>query len=235
MSLAIVAREVHEDGNNVADSLRGERVVKSPRDAAISCAVSKTLFALALISGTPLAQKADLPEVSVGDQWKFAVYYTVPSVTPNRAWVITSITSIGIEGTENGEPLRLTRELNVLDSPRSSESNPKALSFPLEVGKRWRYDSDWVFKPKASRGSTTVDVAVVGHEKIRVPAGDFDAFKLTATGSLRGTSPINSQYAGETTETYWYAPAARAIVKSVRHNPYLGTTTVELVEFRLLP
>jgi hypothetical protein len=204
------------------------------RNAAVSRA-SKASFVLALISGTPLAQIADLPDVKAGDEWKFAAYYTVPSVTPNRTWVITSVTSIGIEGTENGEPLRLTRELNVLESPRTRESTPKALSFPLEVGKRWRYDSDWVFKPKASSGSTTVDVMVVGHETIKVPAGEFDAFRLVAVGSLRGTSPINSKYAGETTETYWYAPTARAIVKSVRHNPYLGTTTVELVEFRLKP
>jgi putative ABC transport system substrate-binding protein len=35
--------------------------------------------------------------------------------------------------------------------------------------------------------------------------------------------------------TYWYAPAARAIVKSVTHNPYLGMSTVELVEFQLQP
>ena len=190
---------------------------------------------LALVSGSPLDQKADLPDVKAGDEWKFAVYYNVPTTTPNRAWAITSVSSISMEGTENGEPLRLTRELNVLESPRNTESNPKALSFPLEVGKRWRYDSDWVFKPKASTGSTTVDVAVVAHERIKGPAGEFDAFRLAATGSLRGTSPINSQYAGETTETYWYAPMARAIVKSVRHNPYLGTTTVELVEFRLVP
>ena len=190
---------------------------------------------LTLLSSAALAQKADLPAVKAGDRWQFAAYYTVPSATPNRVWVITSVVPKGIEGTENGEPLMLTPELNVLESPRSKESNPRALSFPLEVGKRWRYDSDWVFKAKGSRGGTTVDVAVVGHEKVNVPAGEFDAFKLVAKGSLRGTSPINSQYAGDTTETYWYAPTARAIVKSVRHNPYIGTTTVELVDFKLAP
>lgn len=187
------------------------------------------------LPGLAWAQKADTPEVKVGDQWQFAVYYAVPSATPNRAWVITSVGAAGIEGTENGEPLKLTRELNVLDSPRSSESNPKALEFPLEVGKRWRYTSDWVFKPKKSNGRINVDVAVVGHEKVRVPAGEFDAFKLVAVSGLQGTSPIGSEYAGDITETYWYAPASRAIVKSVRHNPYLGTSTFELVRFELRP
>ncbi len=39
----------------------------------------------------------------------------------------------------------------------------------------------------------------------------------------------------ETEATYWYAPTARAVVKSVYRNPYLGTSTVELVEFRVKP
>ena len=208
--------------------------MKFPRsETAFSCPSSAAAWALVLFSSWALAQKAGLPDVRAGDQWKFAAYATVPSAIPNRAWVITSVTAIVIEGTENGEPLLLTRELNVLESPRSKESNPKALDFPLEVGKRWQYESDWVFKPKAAKGGIKVEVTVVGHEKVKVPAGEFDAFKLTARGSLRGTSPVNSQYAGETTETYWYAPMARTIVKSVRHNPYLGTATVELVEFQL--
>ena len=76
---------------------------------------------------------------------------------------------------------------------------------------------------------------MVGYEKLTVPAGEFEAFKLVAKGTLHGTSPINSQYGGETIETYWYAPAARAIAKAVRHNPYLGTSTVELVELQLRP
>jgi hypothetical protein len=196
---------------------------------------SLVILALALLVDSALAQTADRPDVKVGDQWQFVAYYSVPSTTPNRAWVITSVAPSGIEGTENGEPLILTAELNVLESPRHKESNPKALAFPLAVGKRWRYPSDWLFKAKGSNGTVLFDVTVVGHEKVTVPAGEFDAFKLTAKGALGGVSPINSQYAGDMTVTYWYAPAARAIVKSVSHNPYLGTSTVELVDFQLRP
>lgn len=188
---------------------------------------------LVLFTESALAQKADQPAIRVGNQWQFVEYYTVPSTTPNRAWVITSVTPMGIEGRENGEPLLLTPEMNVRESPRDKNSNPKALDFPLEVGKRWHYVSDWVFKPKGSNGSIAVDVAVIGYEKVKVPAGEFDAFKLTAKEALSGTSPINSQYAGEIIRTYWYAPAARAIVKTVSNNPYLGPSTVELVAFDL--
>ena len=192
-------------------------------------------FSLASVAVAANAQTVDRPDTKVGDQWKFAVYYTVPSSTPNRIWLITSVSAAGVEGTENGDPLRLTPEMNVIESPRTKESNPKLLAFPLEVGKRWRYSSDWVFKPKGSNGKSVVDVTVVAYEKVTVPAGEFDSFKLISKEALSGTSPIGSQYGGETTRTYWYAPAARAIVKSISHNPYLGPSTVELVALEIHP
>jgi hypothetical protein len=190
---------------------------------------------LVLFAEAAIAQTVDRPDVKIGDQWKFAIYYTAPSTKPDRTWIITSVTASGIEGTENGEPLTLTRDLNVIESPRNKDSNPRLLDFPLVVGKRWRYESDWEFKPKKSSGKAAVDVVVLAYERVAVPAGEFDAFKLAARESLSGTSPIGSQYAGETTRTYWYAPAVRAIVKSVSHNPYLGPSTVELVSFELHP
>jgi hypothetical protein len=193
------------------------------------------ILVLALLADPALAQRAELPEIKVGDQWHFVEYYTVPSATPNHTWSITAVTAAGIEGRDNGEPLALTPELNVLESSRSKTSNPKALNFPIEVGKRWHYVSDWFFKPKGSNGSIAVDVVVLGYEKVQVPAGEFEAFKLMSTEKVSGTSPINSQYAGEISRTYWYAPAARAIVKIVSHNAYLGPSTFELVAFDLRP
>jgi len=197
-------------------------------------AVAGVLAALALLAAAPaaLAQPAARPDIRVGDQWQFAVYDSIPTRVPSRTWTVTAVTAAGIEATENGQPLRLTAELNVLDSPRHSETNPGLLRFPLEVGKRWTYDSQWTFKLKGSTGSIAMAVEVQARERVSVPAGVFDAFRLFARGSLGGTSPANSVYASDTTTTYWYAPAARAIVKSVHHNPYLGKTVVELVSVR---
>jgi hypothetical protein len=196
------------------------------------------LAAVLLLTGLPeaaLAQKAQRPVARVGDQWHFAAYLEVPSRTPNRTWVISSATEDGFAGTENGEPLKLTRELNVLDSPRQTETNPRALSFPLEVGKRWRYASEWLYKFKGSRGTIDVEVVVEAHERVQVPAGTFDAFRLVSKGSLGGHAPSGTFFAGDVTSTYWYAPAARAIVKSATHNPYQGRSHFELVGYSLQP
>lgn len=204
--------------------------MRSPWFSAAAVGLAWALSALSVH-----AQTAQRPVVAVGDSWQFVVYHTVSSRTPNRNWIITSVAGDRLVGTENGEELVLTDELNVVDSPRQSESNPRSLSFPLEVGKRWHYTSNWFFKPKSSRGSIDVRVAVTGYEAVEVPAGRFDAFRLEAIGELGGKSPSGSIYAAQTTTTYWYAPAARAIVKSVHHNPYLGPTTVELVGFSIGP
>ena len=186
-------------------------------------------IALAGLSTCVLAQKAEQPVVKAGDEWKFVVYYTVPSTTPNRSWVITSVGPSGIKGTENGEPLLLSPELNILESSEIKVSKMRMLNFPLEVGKKWRYESDWLFKPKGSKGTFSSDVSVVAYGKIKVPAGEFDAFELVENRAMRGPA-IDVR----TSLTSWYAPAANAIVKSVYTNPSLGSTSItELVSFRL--
>lgn len=191
------------------------------------------LAVLGLIALAAHAQTADRPEVRPGDQWRFSISYGVPSTEPKRTWIVRTVTETAIEGTENGEPLSLTRELNVLDSPTFTETSPRRLAFPMAVGDRWQFETDWLFKPKASRGRVSVAVEVAGYEKVTVPAGEFEAFRLTIRETVSGKAPIGSFYEGETRRTYWYAPAARAVVKSVSHNPYLGPSTVELVGYEL--
>jgi hypothetical protein len=211
------------------------RTLVRARRAMARRAMSLGLGAALAWSMPAAGQVADPPSPKVGDRWTFAVYYTVPTSVPGRTWLVTEVSSTGITVSEDGEPVRLTRELNVLESPRARESNPRLLAFPMKVGNRWTYTSDWDFKPKAAHGRAVVEVVVAAHEKVRVPAGEFDAFRLTSTETLSGTSPIGSQYAGQVTRTYWYAPTARAIVKSVTRHPYLGPSTVELVDIALQP
>jgi hypothetical protein len=196
-------------------------------------ALAQSVGAPLAIPGTALAQKAMQPVLLPGDQWQFAVYWAVPSIEPSRLWIVTSVGPKGIEATENGEPLRLTHNLGVLESPRTLETNPNSLSFPLEVGKRWHYASDGLFKPKNSKSTSMVDVIVAAYEKVRVPAGELDAFRLEAKAAIKGVSGIGSVIDAEIFTTYWYAPAAKAVVKSINRNPYLGTSTVELVDFKL--
>lgn len=194
------------------------------------------VVALALgAAGPALAQRAERPDVRAGDRWDFVVYRTDPSITSKRTWIVDRVTPARIEGRDNGEPLVLTADLNVVESPRERSSSSVLLRFPLDVGAHWSFASDYLYKPTGSTGRVVTDVIVAGHERIAVPAGEFDAFRLEAKAQMRGKSPKGSLIDAESFTTYWYAPAARSVVKWVQRHPYLGPSTVEMASFALQP
>ena len=206
-------------------------------------------LALVLCTGTAMqatqaatpgteALKAERPEVKVGDRWKFAC--TGSNQKTERRWEITSVEPTVIKGKENGQPLTLTPDLNELESPRRKLSENKTLSFPLEVGKKWEFANNAVLygvvqtKTYRGEGQEKYAVSVDSYEKVRVPAGEFDAYKLAVFERF-----TDIQGAIFTTDSVlWYAPAARSIVKSdwVVHAARRGTEhSCELVDFQLQP
>ncbi len=180
------------------------------------------------------AQVAERPEIRPGDRWRFVVYYALASSVPNRVWVVDSVSADTIEGTENGQPLRLTRDLNPRETPLNTQWETEPLRFPMRVGAQWQYSARVHFKDNGSQARMKTQVRVEAWERIRVVAGQFDAFRLQAKSTITGTSYGGSgQLNGESTAVYWYAPAARAIVKSTTRSTYRGESTVELVDFDL--
>lgn len=192
------------------------------------------VVALAFIASPAVAQMADRPAVRAGDEWQFAAYLGVPPAKPNRDWVVTSVTPAGIVGTSNGMPLLLTSDLNLVESPMFRHSDFRLLNFPLEVGKKWAFTSNSYDKANEAKFMGDYEVRVVHYAKVRVPAGEFDAFKLEAKGKV-GQDGAAGAGSRDVTRTYWYAPAARAIVKEDILDPWLGQSTVELVSFKLQP
>jgi hypothetical protein len=124
--------------------------------------------------------------------------------------------------------------MNQVESPRRKDSDLRLLSFPLEVGKAWTYVDDYLLKDLGTKGQGKYSVVVLTFEKVRVPAGEFDAFKLEATGTFSGVSGFDP-VSGSSSRTYWYAPAARAIVKDEINDPYRGRYGFELTSYKLQP
>jgi hypothetical protein len=188
---------------------------------------------LAVAAGPLLAQTADRPEVKVGDKWRFVV--SEGGVKSDCAWAVTSVTPVKIEGTENGKPLTLTADLNVIDSTGCAtnddikDSERKFLNFPLEVGKKWSFTKKWPWH--SDFPYLNAKVAVAGYEKVQVAAGEFDAFKVEAKFVWMWCCAPPT----ESNITYWYAPAARAIVRFEYRDSYYPSSTTELAEFELQP
>jgi len=186
---------------------------------------------LAVLAAPALAQKAERPAVKAGDRWRFETRIDGAAVKwLAREWVVTSVTPLEIDGTENGKPLALTPNLNIIQSPSRTDTDRRLLNFPLEVGKRWRFSDEYTVTSIDVPSRSDYRVGVAGYEKVSVPAGDFDAFKLLAKGRWKAGG-----LSGQTTLTYWYAPAARAIVKTEANDTVWGSRTSELAEYHLQP
>lgn len=75
-------------------------------------------------------------------------------------------------------------------------------NWPLKVGKRWSQNVTHYINGQTYRYEQ--DFKVLAFEKVKTPAGEFDAFKLS-----------RAVIGGVTYEEYWYAPAAKNVVKAV--------------------
>ena len=94
--------------------------------------------------------------------------------------------------------------------PAAVSPNDGRFQWPLEVGKRWRADYQWIDKvvrPDWSGGGWQ-EFAVVAWEEVTVPAGTFKTYRLTRT---------NGDWETEKDEEYiiWYAPEPQMIVKVI--------------------
>jgi hypothetical protein len=108
------------------------------------------------------------------------------------------------------------------------------LSFPMTVGKSW----DFHHVRRFTVG--TLDVSghseIVAFERVQVTAGSFDAYKVTSHGV--NSKQLDRSYSAPFTETYWYAPSVKRIIKSeyaLYLNHQAWTQTKDLSAFSLAP
>jgi hypothetical protein len=138
------------------------------------------------------------------------------TVTPDKADGGQERTEIY---TKEGNWLRAPLENHGLAVEHEFATAYPALVFPLDPGKTWslRVSASAADAPQARR-SVRVDGTVLGTERIRVPAGEFDAIKVR-----RLVYPGDATYFISETrivETDWYAPALGRVVRTERKSEW---------------
>ena len=190
-------------------------------------------LAAAAAVGQTLVTRADSPEIKVGDHWK---QEQKDKRTGNKESeinrTVTAVTATLVEGTENDGKFAMTSELNPVESTTVVISgDPKFLSFPLEVGKKWSFKYNFANKTNEGKGRVQLDAEVLAYEKVTVPAGSFDAFRIQAKGFWNNDA---SRQNGRSKFIYWYAPAARSVVRTEYEDGY-NNWVRELIELHLQP
>lgn len=201
--------------------------------------VKKLAFGISALAvlGAPSAQtpppRSEAPIFKVGDRWKLEQKDKRTGVKESDlARQITAVSATQIEAIENDGKLIMTPELAVIESPTITiTGEAKTLSFPLELSKKWDYK--YSFKNKVSGNAVRwqLDANVVTYEKVKVPAGEFDAFKIQYKGYWNNETTTRN---GRLQITNWYAPSARAIVKT-EYDDGFNNWIRELTELQLQP
>lgn len=181
------------------------------------------------------------PSYKVGDTWTYLWGRT--DASPGNVLVLTVVAVTEVQTTmsstwNGGAPKEVDYDSqgNVTRDGNGTTYEPSTgdLSFPLTVGKSWDFHNIRRFT------GGTLDVRgtsrVVAFEQIKVAAGSFDAFKIESRGV--NAKQLERLYSAPFTNTYWYAPGVKRIIKW-DYSLYLGhqaqTQTKELSAFSLAP
>ena len=92
------------------------------------------------------------------------------------------------------------------------------VKLPLAAGSTWEYVYHYIGKNTGALGRTSTKCEAISMEEVEVPAGKFNAWKITCRGGW--VSAAGST--GSLNKTVWFAPTISAIVKSNDRTSYFG-------------
>ncbi|MEM1259532.1 MAG: hypothetical protein AAGH81_13440 [Bacteroidota bacterium] len=67
--------------------------------------------------------------------------------------------------------------LKIADILNQKKSNTPYRDWPLEVGKKWKYESEWT-NESGEKGITSQDVEILSFEELNLTSGKFMAYKI---------------------------------------------------------
>jgi hypothetical protein len=200
------------------------------------CAALGAIFSFTAVAA--YAQPVPRPDWKVGDTWTVGITVNSGVGGTTRREEVRVVKEAGENGYQvestpkpSGAPagamemLQYSRDLNFIN-PTANNGAPqeyKWLQWPLEPGRSYQFESSFQNQPLDWKGK------VAGWEEVEVPAGKFKALRLEyeRSGSNRNAA----------TESVWYAPDAKLVVKRVQTRP--GTqrskdiTTTELMSYKI--
>jgi len=169
------------------------------------------LLALLLLSAcdekakTDVTQQPTLADYTLGEKWvwKYKGVTTEGEVRSDGTDTREIVKTKGVLGMTIGKDTILLSEM-----VKPEESKTPKYDWPLEVGKKWRYENNWTSQD-GTTGNQSQDAEVLSYQEETVEAGTFMAYTIKYTGKT-----TNSRgYSANETEIWLYAPAVKNFIK----------------------
>jgi hypothetical protein len=176
-----------------------------------------------------LPAQVTAPDIRAGDDWKYSLHdgytklprgaleYRVNSVRGDR--ISVQLLQDGRESTQI-----YTRDWNWRERPMTNLQNFRyepayaALPFPLEAGKSWQSYVKATDPATGQSHRVRIDGKVLGWERVKVPAGEFDAIVVRRIVYAGNADDFRSEE--HISEFDWYAPKLGGIVKHESNSAY---------------
>jgi len=152
-----------------------------------------------------ITEQPTLADYQVGEKWvwKYKGVTTEGEVRSDGTDTRTIVSTDGVLGMTIGKD---TIPVSDIVKPEASET-PK-YDWPLEVGKKWKYENNWTSQD-GTTGSQSQDAEVLSYQEETVEAGTFMAYTIQYTGKT-----TNSRgYSADEKELWLYAPAVKTFIK----------------------
>lgn len=184
---------------------------------------------VALVSASVWAQAdgASRPVAKVGDVAVYTVNQRTDKRMTEETVTVTSVDQTHIKS-KHVRPDRNPPEIEgvltadwatAVSGASGNRFDPPivGVKFPLTVGDSWK--SSYLSEGATAKSKGEIDFKVVAREKVKTPAGEFDAFRIESGGWINGVSWSG---AIRMAQVQWFAPAVGRVVKS-EYKDYRGS------------
>lgn len=152
-----------------------------------------------------VTQQPTLADYQVGEKWvwKYRGITTSGEVRSQGEDTRKIVSVDGVLGmTIGNDTIPLT------DIVKPEESKTPKYAWPLEIGKKWKYENSWTSQD-GTTGNQSQDAEVLSYQEETVEAGTFMAYTIRYTGRI-----TNSRgYSADEEEVWLYAPAVKNFIK----------------------
>lgn len=152
-----------------------------------------------------ITQQPTISDFKVGEKW---------------VWKYKGVTTEGevrSEGTDEREIINVNGELGitvgndtipVADMVKPDETETPKYDWPLEVGKKWKYEESWTSQD-GTTGKQNQDVEILSYKEETVEAGTFLAYTI----HYKGTITNSRGYSADVDEVWLYSPVVKNFIK----------------------
>ena len=169
------------------------------------------ILALVILSAckdTPKSSTTYQPiqsDYQVGEKWvwKFKGITTEGEVRSDGKDTREIVNTDGVLGMTIGKDT-----IPVTDIVKPEKSETPKYKWPLEVGKKWKYENNWTSQD-GTTGNQSQDAEILSYQEETVEAGTFMAYTIEYTGKT-----TNSRgYSADEKEVWLYAPTIKNFIK----------------------